>query len=173
LVVDRNVKSAASSTRAAEGDIQALFLGARLMTLVNLMRRITASRFQRSFDLSLVEGWVMSRLGLSEPISLDKLAWQNGLAKSQMSKSVKRLVERGLISRGEGRNEAGELSLHLTADGRKMFDEIVRRAPRYNDLLASGLEPTQRADLLEMIDLLTENSRQNLETELNRDDESP
>ena len=145
-----------------------LFLGSRLMTLANLMRRITATRFQRDFGLSLVDGWIVLRLGSGAPMSLDALAHRSGLAKSQMSRGVTNLVARKLIDRGRNPKNPSELALTLTSDGRAIYDELIRRAPEYNALLTTGMSAEEVRALTGFTVRLIENSRRNLAAEIAR-----
>ncbi len=87
-------KKGGSAPSVEARDISSLTLVTRRMTLANLMRRITALRFQRISGLSLVYGWIISHLGGGGPMSLDASAHRSGLAKSQMSRGVTDMVER-------------------------------------------------------------------------------
>ena len=142
-----------------------LTLGARLMTLSNLMRRITALRFQRAFGLSLVDGWILSHLGGGGPMSLDALANRSGLAKSQMSRGVTDMVVRKLVHRQRNPNRQTEVILTLTPEGRKAFSEVKRRWPEYNKLLMLGVSNDHSAIFAATVDRLIENSRRNLANE--------
>jgi DNA-binding MarR family transcriptional regulator len=142
-------------------------LGASLMTLANLMRRTTSSRFQRMYGLTLVDGWVVTRLGPSARISLDELAHRSGLAKSQMSRSVTNMVARKLVSRTKNPQNNAEVVLTLTPRGRAMYDRIIAAFPGFNRLLTNGLDDEEVALLSELIGRLIENSRRNLRDEQN------
>jgi DNA-binding MarR family transcriptional regulator len=132
------------------------------MTLSNLMRRITALRFQRISGLSLVDGWIISHLGGGGPMSLDALAHRSGLAKSQMSRGVTDMVERKLVRRQRNPKRQTEVILTLTPEGRSAFKEIKRRWPEYNRLLMLGMNDEQTAAFAAVVDRLIENSRRNL-----------
>ncbi|HVV93364.1 MAG TPA: MarR family winged helix-turn-helix transcriptional regulator [Hyphomicrobiales bacterium] len=143
-----------------------LFLGSRLMTMANLMRRITTTRFQRDFGLGLVDGWIVLRLGAGPAISLDQLAYRSGLAKSQMSRGVTDLVARKLIDRRRNPNNQAELALTLTRAGRAIYKEMIRRAPDYNALLTSGFSAAEVRALTDFANRLIDNSRRNLAAEM-------
>ncbi len=137
-------------------------LGARLMTLSNLMRRVTAMRFQRTFDLSLVDGWIISRLGEGGAMSLDTLAYRSGLANSQMSRSVSNMVRRKLVDRRRNPDNQTELILTLTPEGVQTWRAIRRRWPTYGRLLLAGLDKSEMDALGEIVVKLIRNSRRNL-----------
>ncbi|MBN9085220.1 MAG: winged helix-turn-helix transcriptional regulator [Rhizobiales bacterium] len=140
-------------------------LGARMMTLSNLMRRITALRFQRFFDLALVDGWIISHLGVGGPMSLDQLAYRAGLAKSQMSRGVTKLVSLKLVDRRRNPDNQNEVILTLTASGKDIFKKIKQQWPEYNRLLTTGLSSAENDMLLDLVKRLTDNSRHNLADE--------
>ena len=155
-------KKTGSTSPGEARDISSLTLGARLMTLANLMRRITTLRFQRISGLSLVDGWIISHLGGGGPMSLDALAHRSGLAKSQMSRGVTDMVERKLVRRQRNPERQTEVILTLTPEGRSAFQEIKRRWPEYNRLLMLGMSSEQTAAFAAVVDRLIENSRRNL-----------
>jgi DNA-binding MarR family transcriptional regulator len=161
--------SEGGKTRRGAGEASSreprISLGASLMTLANLMRRTTASRFQRLFGLSLVDGWVVTRLGPSARISLDELAYRSGLAKSQMSRSVTSMVKRKLVSRTRNPRNNSEVVLTLTAEGRAMHGKITAAFPGFNQLLTKGLADAEVARLTEIVEHLIANSRRNLQDE--------
>lgn len=161
-----NNRSAKAQPHQPAGvEVAGLSLGGKLMTLANLMRRITASRFQRLFEISLVEGWIVSHLGVGGPMSLDALAARCGLAKSQMSRGVSDMVRRKLVQRRRNPNNRNEVILTLTSDGREIFTQIKKLWPRYNTLLLAGLSASDTATLTRIVDPMIENSRRNLEDE--------
>ncbi|MBX9829578.1 MAG: MarR family winged helix-turn-helix transcriptional regulator [Xanthobacteraceae bacterium] len=149
-------------------------LGAKLMTLSNLMRRIMAMRFQRLFQLSLVEGWIVSHIGAGGPMSLDELAYRCGLNKSQMSRGVTTMVKRALVDRRRNPDNPNGVILTLTPNGRKVYREIRGLWPRYNRLLMAGLNEREVAAFATHVAALIENSRGNLmrERRLGAADES-
>lgn len=170
---------AGTAPRAAAGDagkrssapIDSMTLGARMMTLSNLMRRITAMRFQRFFDLALVDGWIVSHLGVGGPMSLDQLAYRAGLAKSQMSRGVTKLVSLKLVDRRRNPDNQNEVILTLTAGGKDIFQNIKQQWPDYNHLLTTGLSAAEVGMLLDLVKRLTDNSRHNLADEQQADGE--
>jgi DNA-binding MarR family transcriptional regulator len=153
---------AQGGTRRSAVDIS---LGGKLMTLSNLMRRIMALRFQRLFQLTLVDGWIISHLGVGGPMSLDELSHRCGLAKSQMSRGVSKVVERALVDRRRDPDNQSGVILTLTPKGRKLFDEIEALWPQYNRLLMAGLGEREKTAFAKCVTALIENSRRNLARE--------
>ena len=75
-------------------------LSYRLHVVANLLSRGAAMRYRREFGVSLWEWRTIALLGAQAPLSLNELAAAAGLDKSQMSRVVAGLVERGLVARG-------------------------------------------------------------------------
>jgi DNA-binding MarR family transcriptional regulator len=164
----RSVKDKKRDRTASENGSEHLTLGVKLMTLSNLMRRITALRFQRLFSLSLVDGWIVSHLGVAGPMSLDELAYRCGLAKSQMSRGVSSMVKRQYVSRQRNPDNHSAVILTLTPKGMRVFLDIRRRWPKYNELLTARLEASDVDVLRSILDDLIDNSRRNLVRERKR-----
>lgn len=158
-------ESRGDGNERASNLIDSMTLGARMMTLSNLMRRITTLRFQRFFDLALVDGWIISHLGVGGPMSLDQLAYCAGLAKSQMSRGVTKLVSLKLVDRRRNPDNQNEVILTLTAGGKDIYKKIKQQWPEYNRLLTTGLSSAESDMLLDLVKRLTDNSRRNLTDE--------
>ncbi len=112
--------------------------GPRLYRLLATIRRFTAPQARRELGLSDFEWRVMSQVGDRAPMSLNELANISSHDKGQLSRGVKRLVEAGLLVRESRRGERG-VFISPTAEGRKVFEDLVRLAFSQNDLLIEGV----------------------------------
>jgi len=81
-------------------------LSYRLHVVANLLSRGAAMRYRREFGVSLWEWRTVALLGAQAPRSLNDLAAAAGLDKSQMSRVVAGLVERGIVARGADETDA-------------------------------------------------------------------
>jgi DNA-binding MarR family transcriptional regulator len=101
-------------------------LSYRLSRVANSLSRSAALRYRREFDVSLGEWRILALLGASAPLTLNRLARRSGLDKAQMSRTVKGLVERGLLTRtfGAGRTTA----LTLSKEGEELYLRLIGAA---------------------------------------------
>lgn len=65
---------------------------------------------------------------------------------------VQRCVDRGLISREKVRGDRRRYALILTPKGRKALHDIRRRVPTHEDRLTKRLTPSERRQLVTLLD---------------------
>lgn len=159
---------AAASSGTVPGEGGALFeefIGPKIITMATLLRRASALRFQRMFGLPLVEWRVLIRIGTSEPLSLNEVANHVGLAKSQVSRVVSKLVDRGLVSRKPNPERSREVELTLTSAGWEIHRGIIDAGLVRNSELIEGIDPEALAQVHAVIGVFTERARDFLQSE--------
>jgi DNA-binding MarR family transcriptional regulator len=145
------------------------YLGAKVITLATLLRRSTAIRYQRMFGMTMVESRVILRVGVSGPLSLDQLAAHVAIGKSQTSRVVSELVQRGLVDRSRDPNQQRGVAITLTDEGRIINRALVEAASLRNAELMTELEPDRLEAASRLMDELIARAR----TLLARDQERP
>lgn len=160
-----NKTPAKRSPRTGPTRRPANFLAANLIALVNYMRRVGTLRFRRKYDLPLVSGWMIARLGAEAPMSIDQLAARAGLAQSQVSRTISDLTLRGLIVRGVNPDFYREADLTLSAEGAGIYRDIVADAPDYERKLTKGLTPAEIEMLATVLPRLIANAQSTLDEE--------
>jgi DNA-binding MarR family transcriptional regulator len=104
-------------------------LSYRLHTVANLLSRGAELRYRREFGVSLWEWRSVALLGGAEgPLSLNELARAAGIHKSQMSRVVSSLADRGLVLRKADAEDGRGVRLELSRSGRKLYDGLIRAA---------------------------------------------
>lgn len=122
------LRSSATDRAAAGPRIQDL-LSYRLHKVANLLSRGAELRYRREFGVSLWEWRSVALLGAtSEPQSLNHLAHAAGIHKSQMSRVVSGLAERGVILREVDPGDGRGVQLTLSKAGRKTYDGLIAAA---------------------------------------------
>ena len=104
-------------------------LSYRLHEVANLLSRGAELRYRREFGVSLWEWRTIALLGgATEPLSLNHLAHAAGIHKSQMSRVVAGLTERGLVLRAADEDDARGVRLTLSKAGRKLYVGLIEAA---------------------------------------------
>ena len=135
-----------ADTRATLGKAQARsgpladLISVQSIALVNRLRRTVIRRQREQFGLSDTEWRVMAQLGASAPLSLNGLADLLMQDRGQLSRAVKGMVERGLVSR---RRKPGgpEIELDLTDEGNALYARMVEKALEGDAVLTEGIAP--------------------------------
>jgi len=106
--------------------------------------------------------YVSSRIaaGLNESraapdMSLNAVAREANIDKSQASRTVSELIERGLICRSADSQDGRGVSLDLTRTGRALYEEMFPAAVQRNEAMLSVLSPAERDEMERMLDKLT------------------
>lgn len=103
-------------------------LSYRIHRLANALSRGAALRYRRDFDVSLQEWRILALLGGLGPMTLRDLSKESGLDKAQASRAVSGLAARGLVLREPGRIDGREVTLRLSAEGRRVEEGLMRAA---------------------------------------------
>ena len=115
-----------------------------LRRIVRVLRESSRDTEQQ-LGVSGAQLFVLKALSGSRAISLNDLAARTYTHQSTVSMVVKRLVDRGLVSRATSQLDARRVELELTRRGRA----LLARAPRATqDRLIEGLEKLSRKERL-------------------------
>lgn len=104
---------------------------------------------RRQFDLSETEWRVITQVGEFAPLSLNGLAELLLLDRGQLSRAVKGMVKRGLLTR-ERKPGGPEIEIDMTKHGREIHSSMVERAIERDRLLTEGL-PKEDIDTLRRV----------------------
>jgi DNA-binding MarR family transcriptional regulator len=127
----------------------------RLNMLANTWSRLAAESNERDFALDPREWRIVGLLGAYAPMSLQGLAREVNVDKSQASRSVSALIERGLLQRDSDASDGRGVQLSLTRQGLSLYRKVFPKAVKRNDELLSVLSAEERAVLDRALDLLT------------------
>ena len=134
----------------------------RLNILASTWSRLAAETNQRDFGLDPREWRIVGMLGSYAPMSLQGLAREVNLDKSQASRTVSDMIERGLLQRDSDETDGRGVQLSLTAQGKALYRKVFPRAVRRNEELLSVLSEEERAVLDRALDLLTAHAQKTL-----------
>jgi DNA-binding MarR family transcriptional regulator len=132
----------------------------RIHAVANLLSRGAALRYRREFGVSLMEWRSLALLGAHQPLSLNELAKHAGLDKSQMSRVVAGLTERGLVLRGLDAADARGVRLSLTRAGLTLYEGLIAAANERNEAFASVLTRAEQAQLDALLTRLAHKARE-------------
>ncbi|WP_417224281.1 MarR family winged helix-turn-helix transcriptional regulator [Achromobacter spanius] len=101
-------------------------------------------------------GWrILALLGAPPDMSLNAVAREANIDKSQASRTVSDLIERGLIKRSADAQDARGVSLDLTRAGKKLYQEVFPAAIERNEEMLAVLSEDEREVLERALDKMT------------------
>ena len=120
-------------------------LSYRLHTVANLLSRGAELRYRREFGVSLWEWRSIALLGAaSKAQSLNELARAAGVDKSQMSRVISGLAERGVVLREADAVDGRGVRLALSKAGRKLYQGLIRAAAQRDTAFKDCLSDRER-----------------------------
>ena len=125
----------------------------RLSRAANSLSRSAGMTYRRECDVSLGEWRVLALLGERGSLTLNKLARRSALDKAQMSRVVKGLAERGLVTRDYGPGRTTELS--LSTAGQEVYDRLLSLANERDRRIRRHLGARDQAALTRALETLT------------------
>ena len=122
----------------------------RMVVLFTLMRRSTNLIQRREFQLSEIEWRIMTQLDEHRRLSLNGMAERLVQDRGQLSRAVKGMVERGLLTRT--RKPGGpEVEIALAPAGLVLYEKMVIHAIERDEFLTQGLDPSEVAVVREVM----------------------
>jgi len=144
-----------SSARPTPANLKELF-SFRLNVLAHISSKIAALVNEQEFDIDSREWRMIGLLGAFSPFSLQALAREVNVDKSQASRIVSSLIQRGLLQRGADENDGRGIQLSLSAQGKAIYRKVFPKAVKRNEALLAVLSEEDRQCLERIMTQLTD-----------------
>lgn len=131
------------------------FIPAKVVTLATLLRRATALRFTRLFDISLVEWRIITRVGANPGLSTTQLGDRIGLNKGQVSRVTGGLTNRGLIESMINPHDTRKAMLSLTPEGETLHQALLSAGLARHSQFFEGIDEKELEITNRVLDRLT------------------
>jgi DNA-binding MarR family transcriptional regulator len=161
LASTRAAKATAPATAPAPatGPPLARTLSYRLHLLHKLTDQDSAHAYPRQAGLSMSDGRCLASIGSFEPLSVNDLAQQANLNKSQASRAAQALVNQGLVDKQDHPGDGRGVVLTLTEAGRAVWQRTMALIQQRNAQIVGGLSADEQATLSALLDRLIEHHR--------------
>ena len=130
------------------------FFPYRLAVLEQRVGCATSRHYQGEFDLSRIEWRVMATLAMFDRISATDICEFTPMAKMQVSRAIARLKQKGLLAQQVSESDHRAIQLSLTADGRRIYQQIVPRVLAEEQTILSHLSADEQGQLDKILDKL-------------------
>lgn len=171
---------ATKKNRAMRPKVLTDLMSHKLHQLASLSSVSASLRYERKFQISLLEWRAIGMLGGFSPLSLKELARRAGLDKSYASRTVSSLIERGWVLSERDNNDGRGVMLKLSTSGEELYRRILPDAVLRNERMLSMLSAEQQDQLFDLLELLNQSARKLLDQErraaageIPEDDEAP
>jgi DNA-binding MarR family transcriptional regulator len=121
-----------------------------------LIRHLARETGGAELAMNAAQRIALVELGLDGPFRLNDLAQRMGASAATASRAVDALESLGLARRAPDPSDRRALSIELTSDGRRHFDERTARARAAFAPAADSLSPEERRTLLALLERLAD-----------------
>ena len=137
----------------------------RLNVLSKLNDMLSQELYLQGTGLSLPEARCLAAVGsVPGDLTVNEVAFETNLDKAQVSRTVKLLVERGLMDKRPSAEDGRCVRLQLTPQGRASWEKVMTLIRQRNLDLMECLSEQEQALLVDMFDRMLERARQQLAT---------
>ena len=135
----------------------------RLHRLSKMTDRISQMAYLAEAGIPMSEGRCLTAIGAFSPLSVNNLATQANLNKSQASRAVQSLVSQNLVSKTISTTDGRGVVLMLTPQGTDVWQRTMRVVERRNAEITSCLDAAEIAQLDGLLDRLVAHAQQALQ----------
>ncbi|MDQ0315958.1 MarR family winged helix-turn-helix transcriptional regulator [Amorphus orientalis] len=136
------------------------FLPFQLSVLSDTVSQSLARLYSAQYDIAIADWRVIANLGECGTMTAAEIGHRTRMHKTKVSRSVRILVDKGLVERTRNDADHREALLHLTDQGRAIYEEIIPAARAFNEALIGTLSPQEREVLTKVLKRLDDRSRQ-------------
>jgi DNA-binding MarR family transcriptional regulator len=136
----------------------------RMIGLFNILRRSGILTSRREFGMSEIEWRIMTQVGRHAPLTLNRLSELTLQDRGQLSRAVKGMVERGMLTR-ERKPGGPEVEIGLSDEGSTLYARMVERAIERDRRLTGGISRDDLETLRRVLALMHVEAEELLEEE--------
>jgi DNA-binding MarR family transcriptional regulator len=147
----RNSDSDIVDARSASDNIAAASYALSLKSIlphriIALSKRVDAAlaKLYAPYDLDISELMVLAVVAVSARATAKDVSRRTAMHKTKISRAVKQLIQRDLITRAADRADLRQALLSLTPVGRDVYSQSFQAAFQFAELLERAMEPTER-----------------------------
>ena len=122
----------------------ATFVPFQLNRLAVAVSEHLAAIYRGSFALEIPEWRVIATVGQARGCTAQFIAASTRMHKTRVSRAIAQLRKRGLLERAPSPHDRREMRLRLSAEGRRLYAQLVPLALAREEALLTCLTATQR-----------------------------
>jgi DNA-binding MarR family transcriptional regulator len=132
------------------------FLPYRLVVLASTVSRALGTVYEERFGVTIAEWRVIANIGHRGALTAGEVAQHSSMDKAKVTRALRSLAQRGLITRTVGASDRRQARIDLTVRGGTLFRDIGALALEWEQELVAALPREDRAALSRILETLTE-----------------
>lgn len=134
------------------------FLPYRMVNLASSVSNACSKVYKDEFDLSIPELRILARLAEHDKLNAKDIGQVTFMDKSKVSRAVKTLEDKSLITKEKNKTDNRANYLSLTEKGLALYSQIVPKALAWEKELISVLDASEYRDLVRILEKLDRQS---------------
>ncbi len=130
------------------------WIGYRFSLISARLGNFVAQMYASRHDLTMPAWRSLAVIARHQPLTAKQLAMLTSSDAFKVARAIELLVRRGMIRRDVDENDRRKASLRLTAQGRKVYNDIEKFVVRIERELTSALDARELATLQQSLDKL-------------------
>ncbi|MFT4939082.1 MAG: DNA-binding MarR family transcriptional regulator [Paraglaciecola sp.] len=130
------------------------FLPYRLSALTNRISQSLAEKYSSNFGINAHEWRILAALGEGGELSAVAITNRIAMDKVTVSRTVKKLIEKGLVFKSLDSRDQRSHELALSKTGFKMYQQLVPIALEHEKKMTAKLSLKEKNDLLRLLSKL-------------------
>jgi DNA-binding MarR family transcriptional regulator len=130
------------------------FLPYRCVTLAERISTTLSRIYAEQFGVSVAEWRILTVLAENDRLNARDVGLIIKMDKVKVSRAVASLMERNLLLRTPSRKDGRASDLHLSAKGKRLYQQIVPRALEWESSLVEPLTTEEQETLFKLLDKL-------------------
>ncbi len=127
------------------------YLPYRLSVVSNKASGLIARAYQARFGLTIQEWRIIAVLGAGQALTAQGLCEATAMDKVTVSRAVRRLDTRGLVTRRPNLSDKRASDVTLTAEGESIYAEVAPLALQYEQAMVDELTRAERDQLMTLL----------------------
>jgi DNA-binding MarR family transcriptional regulator len=127
------------------------FLPYRISALSNRISNELANQYSQKFNVSVPEWRVIAILGERQKCTAAKIVTLTVMDKVAVSRAVKKLLDKNVVSRVSNEQDLRSQDLQLTEHGTHLYEQIIPLAKSYEEALLNKLSIQEQNKLWQLL----------------------
>lgn len=112
----------------------------RIMRIADVISRLATRGFRSQFNLRNTDFRILNLLDHAPGMAVNEIARRTHVDKAWISRSLRHLSEKGLVSRGSDKKDSRITVIRLTKNGQSLLEEIRPLAAASEERMLEGIE---------------------------------
>lgn len=132
------------------------YLPAQINFLANKLSAGASACYRKHFGVGIVEWRLLALLAIENNMTANRMCSIIGIDKAAVSRAIRQMERNRLITTLSDPDDARRVIIQISADGRRLHDQMIRVALKREELLLAHFTAAETRLLLDMLQRLNQ-----------------